>query len=95
MAYSGYPFTVVDEQTKKAVWSKGRTVTGYNADIYRQDICGNWIQYDKHGNEGDYGWEIDHIKPRAKGGQTVLTNLQPLWWSNNRRKGESYPWSCN
>ncbi len=89
-----YHFKTTDEATKLAVWQKGQIVANYDPAVHRQDICGNWMQYDQHGKEGDYGWEIDHIFPRARGGQTTLNNLQPLWWSNNRRKSDTYPWAC-
>lgn len=48
------------------------------------------------GNYGRGGWEIDHIKPCAKFDLTKeseqckcfhYTNLQPLWWNENRSKG--------
>jgi len=94
MAYKGYPFTVVDEATKRAVFNKGSPIPNYDSNVWRRDICGHAMQYDLHGEEGDYGWEIDHIFPRAKSGKTTLDNLQPLWWKNNRTKGDTYPWSC-
>lgn len=93
MAYQ-YPFKTTDEATKKAVWQKGREITGFDASMWRHDICGHVMKYSEHGSESDYGWEIDHIKPVAKGGQTILSNLQPLWWKNNRTKSDTYPWSC-
>ena len=93
MAYAGYPFVSADEALKREVWNKGRIVSGYDPAVHRQDICGAWMQYDQHGKEGEYGWEIDHIRPRAHGGLTVISNLQPLWWRNNRAKGDTYPWS--
>lgn len=94
MAYQGYPFTVVDEQMKRAVFNKGSTIDGYDSTVWRRDTCGHAMKYAEHGNEGDFGWEVDHIKPRAKGGPTTLSNLQPLWWKNNRTKGDTFPWNC-
>lgn len=94
-----YPFKSTDEQTKKAVWAKGKTInekgTQYDPNVWRRDICGRAMKYSEHGNtSSEYGWEIDHIKPEAKGGKTTLDNLQPLYWKNNRSKGDTYPWSC-
>ena len=66
-----------------------RKVRGYDPAEIRKDSMGHWIQFDQHGRETNYGWEIDHIHPRAKGGRTEIDNLQPLWWENNRRKGDS------
>ena len=92
MAYLGYPFGPQHADLILAVWLKGRKVRGYDPADIRQDMCGHWIQFDQHGKESNYGWEIDHILPRAKGGKTELANLQPLWWEYNRRKGDTYPW---
>jgi len=98
MAYT-YPFKTTDEGTKKAVWGKGRPInkkgTQYDPNVWRRDICGRAMKYSDHGDtSSEYGWEIDHIKPRTSGGETTLDNLQPLYWENNRRKGDIYPWSC-
>lgn len=80
-----------------AVWQKGAVVPGYDARRFRKDRCGAWMEYDKHGDNapGGNGWEIDHLKPVAKGGTDELGNLQPLQWENNRGKGDDWPnWSC-
>ena len=50
--------------------------------------------YGQYGQESQYGWEIDHIMPKSRGRSDNLSNLQPLHWQNNRRKGDTYPWSC-
>jgi len=92
--YRSYRFANADERIKLAVWQKGRQVLTHNPAQHRQDMCGAWMQYDQHGQEGDYGWEIDHIIPVARGGTDDLSNLQPLWWRNNRRKSDNYPWAC-
>ncbi len=78
-----------------SVWVKGIIDPSQNANIYRKDKCGSWMQKDKYGDRNNkYGWEIDHIKPLAKGGTDDMSNLQPLNWNNNVRKGDTYPWSC-
>lgn len=94
MAYQ-YPFRNADEAAKRAVWNKGKPIAGYSPDQWRHDICGAVMKYDQHGNRDDkHGWEIDHIKPKAKNGGDELANLQPLNWQNNAAKGDTYPWNC-
>jgi len=87
-----YFFEAADEQTKRNVWTKGREISGEDPNKKRRDICGSVIHYDEHGQETEHGWEIDHIRPVSRDGLSTLDNLQPLHWSNNRRKGNTYPW---
>jgi 5-methylcytosine-specific restriction endonuclease McrA len=94
-----YPFKSVDESKKLAVWNKGREIVQngnrFDPAIWRQDICGNPMKYSEHGNiTSKYGWEIDHIKPKALNGSDDIENLQPLHWENNRQKADQYPWRC-
>lgn len=93
MAYV-YPFKTVGESLKTTVWEKGNQIPNHDPDVWRQDICGAFINFSEHGIASEYGWEIDHIRPTAKGGTTNLDNLQPLHWENNRKKGDNYPWDC-
>jgi len=99
MAYK-YAFKDAVEQTKLDVWAKGRIVPDkdgnhWDPKVWRYDFCGQPINYFEHGNTNSkHGWEIDHIKPTAKGGSDTLDNRQPLQWENNRAKGDNYPWSC-
>lgn len=71
------------------IWQMAPIIQGYNPAIMRQDKCGAVILYDHYGNRNShYGWEIDHIKPLARGGTDTWDNVQPLHWSNNASKGD-------
>ena len=94
-----YPFEGVEEKGKRSVWNKGKKVVQkgkeFDEKIWRYDICGNVMKYSEHGDTNTkYGWEIDHIKPSSKGGSDNLDNLQPMYWENNRKKSDTFPWSC-
>lgn len=88
----GQPF---DAATVKAVWDKLPLQPERPDGSSKKDVCGTWIQRSAHGTTGTYGWEVDHIKPVAKGGTDDLNNLQALQWETNRKKGDTYPWSCS
>lgn len=73
----------------QAVWQKGQIVPGDDPSVWRKDVCGAWIRRDSHGDtSSQYGWEVDHVLPVARGGGDELSNLQPLQWNNNRSKGD-------
>ena len=72
---------------KDSVWDKGDKVRGKNPDLYRRDELGNIIYYPSYGKDSEMGWQIDHIKPKAKGGGDNLGNLRPLQSDANRQKG--------
>lgn len=75
------------------VWAKGKVVLGKDKNVWRFDDCGALIRFYDYGKQSEYGWEIDHIVSKAKGGSNDMSNLQPLQWKNNRAKsdGEEVP----
>jgi hypothetical protein len=81
------------DEEKLKVWKKAAIVDGYDPTLTRKDTYGALIEWNKYGvtKENGKGWEIDHIKPIAKGGTDYLSNLQPLQWENNRTKSDDYP----
>ena len=97
MAYI-YPFKTADEKLKIAVWQKGAPIppkdgNTWDPAVWRYDKYGAPMKFSEHGNRNSkHGWEIDHIKPLSKGGTDDLSNLQPLQWENNAKKGDSYPY---
>jgi 5-methylcytosine-specific restriction endonuclease McrA len=79
-----------DDEIQK-VWEKADEVIGHDPDKYRMDVCGALIFRHSYGKTSKMGWEIDHIKPKNKGGSDSIRNLQALHWKNNRAKGDTYP----
>lgn len=93
MLLEDYQYGNVSELLKYIVWQKGRVIPNEDPNEYLQDACGKTIKYSEYGMDTFYGWEIDHIIPVALGGSEHIGNLQPLYWRNNRQKGDIYPWS--
>jgi 5-methylcytosine-specific restriction endonuclease McrA len=84
---------IFSQEIINAVWEKAENDPGYTT--FKKDCCGTVIQKNQYGTTAEHGWEIDHIKPVAKGGTDDLDNLQPLHWENNRIKGNKWPdWEC-
>jgi 5-methylcytosine-specific restriction endonuclease McrA len=84
----GKPF---DRITVAQVWLRAHPVRGQDPRRIRADASGAWIAFAEFGRRSPLGWEIDHVRPVAKGGGDEVTNLQALHWANNRSKGDDWP----
>ena len=50
--------------------------------------CGKKIAWSNYGNPGAKGaWEVDHSRPRSRGGSDYFRNLNPPCIPCNRSKG--------
>lgn len=71
------------------VWEKAKKIQGKDPNKYRQDPYGNTMFKASYGKDTPMGWNIDHIKPKSKGGSDSLRNLQALNSKVNKSKGNS------
>ncbi len=87
-----FEMDINDEMLIDRIWNKGTIVDGYDPNLFRKDPAGAWIARSEYGNrESKFGWEIDHVYPKALGGDDQEINLRPMQWQNNLSKGDSYP----
>ena len=78
---------VAENLLKNAVWEKGHPIPGRAPSKLRKDDYGNTIRNKDYGNRNStFGWEIDHIVPKADGGTDDLSNLRPLQWEANVKR---------
>ncbi len=71
------------------VWKKAKSVPGKSPATHRQDPYGNVIFKGSYGKDSAMGWQIDHIRPKSKGGSDRLSNLQAMQSHKNRSLGNT------
>lgn len=78
---------MVSKSQKDRAWSKAKRIPGKSPSKYRKDAYGNTLCYSSYGKNSPMGWEVDHIKPKSRGGSDSTMNLQALKTRVNRSKG--------
>lgn len=74
------------EKILRSIWEKASIISGMDPKFYRKDRFGFLMYKPSYGKTSAMGWEVDHVKPKSKGGNDNLSNLQPLFWWCNRSK---------
>ena len=60
----------------------------YGDETRMPDDYGTLIDKAAYGDvNSEFGWDLDHIVPRSRGGGNEESNLRPMHYSNNRARG--------
>lgn len=76
------------DQIEKA-WDNAKTIRGKDPELYRKDPYGNQLYKQSYGKNSAMGWQVDHIKPAARGGSDATRNLQALKTEINLSKQDT------
>ena len=76
------------DRQKLVAWNRANSIAGSDVRAWRRDDYGNDIRYADYGDrDSEFGWEIDHVKPLARGGLDIDSNLRALHWRVNASRG--------
>jgi hypothetical protein len=76
---------------KELVWKKADVLENKDPSMWRIDLCGALINWREFGKRTKYGWNVDHIFPKAEGGTDHIFNLCAMHWKNNQDKADNFP----
>lgn len=91
----------INEENAKELWR-----SRYGAEDNIQDFTGKWMYYydygkqnelrnSKDGKRRDYGWNIHHMLPEAKGGTNNKKNLEIVHWETNSSASDKTVYTIN
>jgi 5-methylcytosine-specific restriction endonuclease McrA len=79
---------LIEALERRIVWDRGREIPNFDRNIWRWDAFGHVIRFSDYGDRtSPYGWEKDHIHPKALGGSDDIDNFRPLHFKNNASLG--------
>ena len=81
--------TYSSSNCKDTVWNLAKPIKNKDPSKFKQDPYGDQICKSSYGKTTEQGWQIDHIKPQAKGGSDNIKNLQALKSTTNNKKSDS------
>ena len=79
------------KKQRNIAWDNASKVRDKNPDTWRRDPYRNLIKKGSYGTNGEFGWEVDHINPKSKGGSDSSKNIQALNTKKNRSLSNKYP----
>jgi len=79
---------MVSKDDREWARDKAKKIRGKDPNLYRRDEEGNELYKPSYGKQGEKSWEIDHRKPKSKGGTDSRRNLRILQTEANRNKSD-------
>lgn len=77
-----------DEELRQ-IWQKAEPAPKPRSPSeWRMDAFHALIKWSKYGKRTEYGWDVDYIMPRSRGGRDCMGNLRPMHWMNNTARQE-------
>jgi len=88
-----------NEELRRELWNRLRTVSGKDKDSFRLDAAGALIEWSKYGEHSPNGWQIDHACPKKileengikEEDMDAIEDLRPFNTANNEKKGDEFP----
>jgi hypothetical protein len=78
---------LLEQYRQQRIWEKGRPIWGKDPALWRSDDFGNLMYRWAYGKYWEpYGWEIDHVIPKSRGGTDDIANLRPVTCAANRSR---------
>ena len=82
-SYPAFTQKYSEEELKMAAWRNATFVS----DGVSIDCDGCHMVWHQHGEYSEFGWQVDHIIPKALGGPDIPSNVRARHWRGNSSAG--------